>query len=110
MQNITIAGRLTRDAEIKTSQSGDSFASFAVAVSNKKGEQATFYDCSIWGRRGEALCQYLTKGSPVTVSGALAAGLYEGRDGQPRVSLKVRVNEIALQGSAPQGGDEFGGF
>lgn len=95
MKNITIAGRLTRDAETRTTNSGDKVTSFSVAVDDRSGREKTtlFFDASIWGQRGETLAQYLTKGSSVTVSGDLGKREYEGK-----TYLTVRVNEVTLQG------------
>ena len=95
MKAITIAGRLTRDAELRTTNSGDRVASFSVAVDDRSGrEKATlFFDCSLWGKRGEALAPHLTKGSSVTVSGDFGTREHEGK-----TYLTVRVNDVTLQG------------
>ena len=57
-------GRLGRDAELRTTQSGEKVLGFAVANDVGFGErkQTLWADCSLWGRRAEALAQYLTKG------------------------------------------------
>ena len=71
MQNITIAGRVGRDAELRRTQGGDAVCSFTVAVDYRNGrEKATnWWRVSLWGKRGEALAPYLLKGVSVTVSG-----------------------------------------
>lgn len=94
MKNITIAGRLTRDAVTREAGS-DKVTGFAVAVDDRSGkEKATvFFDCSLWGKRGESLAQYLTKGSSVTVSGDFGTREYEGK-----TYFTVRVNDVTLQG------------
>ena len=100
MQNITIAGRVGRDAELRRTQGGDAVCSFTVAVDYRNGrDRATnWWRVSLWGKRGEALAQYLLKGVSVTVSGEFSLGEY---DGKPQ--LNIRASEIALQG-ARQGG------
>ena len=94
MKNITIAGRLTKDAVTREAGS-DKVTGFAVAVDDRSGkEKATiFFDCSLWGKRGESLAQYLTKGSSVTVSGDFGTREYEGK-----TYFTVRVNDVTLQG------------
>lgn len=94
MKNITIAGRLTKDAVTREAGS-DKVTGFAVAVVDRSGkEKATiFFDCSLWGKRGESLVQYLTKGSSVTVSGDFGTREYEGK-----TYFTVRVNDVTLQG------------
>lgn len=94
MKNITIAGRLTRDAVTRDAGS-DRVTSFSVAVDNRQGKEKStmFFDASLWGKRGEALAQYLTKGSSVSVSGDLGTREHEGK-----TYLTVRVNDVTLQG------------
>jgi single-strand DNA-binding protein len=94
MQTITIAGRIGRDAETRTAGS-DTVTSFTVAVDQRNGRDKTtnWWRISIWGKRGEALAQYLRKGDNVTVSGEFSVSEYEGK-----TQLNIRANEIALQG------------
>jgi single-strand DNA-binding protein len=95
MQIITIAGKLGRDAELRNTQNGDSVCSFSVAVDQRNGREKTtnWWRVSLWGKRGEALAQYLTKGASVSVSGSFELGEYEGKP-----QLNIRASEIALQG------------
>jgi single-strand DNA-binding protein len=101
MQNITISGRLGRDAELRTTQQGDSVCGFTVAVDVRQGREkiTNWWRVSIWGKRGEALNQYLVKGASVTVIGEFSLAEY---DGKPQ--LNIRANEIALQGGRSDGG------
>lgn len=100
MKQVFIAGRLGRDAE--TRQVGDTTVTgFSVAVDGRDGKEKVtlWFDVSIWGRRGEALAQYLTKGAAVSVSGDLGRREHEGK-----VYLTVRADQITLQGSRSEGG------
>lgn len=101
MQTITIAGRIGRDAELRTTQGGDAVCGFTVAVDTRQGRDkiTNWWRVSLWGKRGEALAQYLTKGASVTVMGEFSLGEY---DGKPQ--LNVRASEIALQGGRQDGG------
>lgn len=101
MQTITIAGRIGRDAELRSTRNGDQVAGFTVAVDVRQGREkvTNWWRVSLWGKRAEALASYLTKGSNVTVSGEFSLDEY---DGKPQ--LNIRANEIALQG----GGQERG--
>lgn len=102
MEQMTIAGRIGRDAEVRTTQGGDSVCGFSVAVDKKTrdGKTTNWYRVSLWGKRGDALAQYLTKGSSVTVSGEFSLSEYEGKP-----QLNIRANEIALQGGRQDGGE-----
>lgn len=101
MQVITVAGKLGRDAEVRSTQNGDSVCSFSVAVDQRNGrdKSTNWWRVSLWGKRGDALAQYLTKGSNVTVSGEFSLSEYEGKP-----QLNIRANEIALQGGKSEGG------
>lgn len=108
MKQITIAGGITRDAE--TRQAGQSeVTSFSVAVDHRDGQNKStmYFDCSMWGRRGEALRSYLTKGSKVCVTGDLGTREHNGK-----TYLQVRVDNVTLQGGRPQqsGGGNQGGY
>lgn len=95
MQTITVAGRIARDAETRSAGS-DTVTSFTVAVDQRNGRDdktTNWWRVSIWGKRGEALCQYLRKGDNTTVSGEFSFSEY---DGKPQ--LNIRANEVALQG------------
>jgi single-strand DNA-binding protein len=106
MQNITIAGRIGRDAEIRTA-GNDKVCGFTVAVDSRQGREKTtnWWRVSIWGKRGEALAQYLTKGSNVTVNGEFSLSEYEGKP-----QLNIRANEVALQGGGQERGAGGGDY
>lgn len=113
MKNLTIAGGVGKDAVTRTTQSGDKVTGFSVAVEERNGQdkRTLWFDCSLWGRRGEALAQYLTKGTRVTVSGDLSTREHEGR-----TYMTLRANDVTLMGGgqrnesgAPAGGAPRGG-
>lgn len=88
------AGNLGRDAEVRATQGGG-VCSFSVAVEQrvKQEKKTTWVRCSMWGKRGETLSQYLTKGTRVAVAGELTLREYEGK-----TSLECRVSEVTLLG------------
>lgn len=100
MQSVTICGRLGRDAELRPAGDGQ-VCGFTVAVDVRQGrdKSTNWWRVSLWGKRGEALAQYLTKGTSVTVQGEFSLGEY---DGKPQ--LNIRANEIALQGGKGEAG------
>lgn len=99
MQIITIAGNITKDAELRRTNNGDPVLSFSVAV-NGIGRDApsTFFDCSIWGKRATALEHHIRKGGKATVSGTFGTREHNGK-----TYLTVNANEITLQGSKQEG-------
>jgi single-strand DNA-binding protein len=95
MKTITIAGNIGKDAELRSTQGGDKVAGFSVAVESREGREKStiWFDVSIWGKRAEALAQYLTKGTRVAVSGDLGKREYEGK-----TYLTVKADQVTLLG------------
>lgn len=98
MNSITVSGTLGRDAEVRYLNSGDAICNFSVADSAGRDKPTIWWNCSLFGKRAEALSQYLTKGQSVTVVGSITEREFTDKNGNHRKSMDVRVNEIALQG------------
>lgn len=81
MKNIVIAGNCTKDAEVRTTQGGHTVAGFSVAVNGfENGEKtSTFFDVSVWGKRGESVVQFAQKGAKICVTGELGTREYNGK-------------------------------
>jgi single-strand DNA-binding protein len=99
MKNIVLAGRLTKDAELRRTQGGDPVLGFSVAVDDRSGKEkrTLFFSCSMWGTRGSALEPHLKKATSVTVSGDFSTREHDGK-----TYLEVRVNDVTLQGGKPE--------
>jgi single-strand DNA-binding protein len=101
MSIAIIVGRLTRDAELKYTNNGQAICHFSVATSTrkKKGDQWTdepsFWDVDLWGKQGESLNQYLTKGKLVGIEGPMAQDRWE-QDGQQRMKVRINANSVQL--------------
>ena len=117
MADLSVAvlvGRLTRDAELKYTNSGQAICHFSVATSSKKkkGDQwvdeASFWDVDLWGKQGESINQYLVKGKLVAVEGTMRQDRWE-QDGQSRMKVIVNANTVQLLGSNTTGGQSSGG-
>lgn len=105
INKCVISGNLTRDMEIRTTASGMAIGRFGVAVNERRKNQQTgewedvpsFVDCVMFGRRAEALAQYLTKGAKVAIEGHLRYSTWEDRNGGgKRSKLEVVVEEVEL--------------
>ena len=98
LNHITIMGRLTRDPELRTTQSGVSVASFTLAVDRDFGgrdggeRQTDFIDCVAWRQTGEFISKYFTKGRMAVVSGRLQSRKWETKEGEKRTSWEVVVD------------------
>lgn len=95
MKVISIAGRVTRNAELRHTQSGDAVLSFSVAVDDRSTKEKTtlFFDCSVWGKRAAALEPHIGKGTALALSGELATREHAGK-----TYLTIRVNELTMLG------------
>ena len=112
INRVMISGNLTRDAEIRSTQSGMAILGFGVAVNDRRKNQQTgewedypnFVDCTMFGTRAEKLANYIAKGSKVAIEGKLRYSSWE-RDGEHRSKLDVIVDEIEFMSRR----DEQGG-
>lgn len=97
INNITLIGRMVKDAELRTTQSGTSVASFSVAVgktymqNGEKKEQTSFFNCTAWGTIGEAIAQYCKKGHRVGITGELQQRTWEDQSGARRSAVEIVV-------------------
>ena len=122
INRVIISGNLTRDPELRSTQSGMDVLSFGVAVNDRRRNPQTnewedypnFVDCTMFGNRARSLAQYLSKGTKVSIEGKLRWSQWE-RDGQKRSKLEVIVDELEFMssrnsnGGAPSyGGDAYG--
>jgi single-strand DNA-binding protein len=98
MNNLTVAGQLGRDAEVRFLPNGDPVANFSIADSQGKDKDAIWWNCQLFGKRAESLAQYLTKGQAVTITGSVSQRKYTDKNGVEKISTDVRVNDVALQG------------
>ncbi|CAK0760918.1 Single-stranded DNA-binding protein [Gammaproteobacteria bacterium] len=98
MNSITVAGTIGKDAEVKRMANGDALCNFSVADGQGKDKPTIWWNCSLYGKRAEALSQYLVKGQAVTVSGTVSEREWTDKEGGKRKSMDVRVGDVALQG------------
>lgn len=96
----TFCGRIGKDATLNRISSGDPVCNFSVAVDigSKQTPKTMWVECAIYGKRGEALQQYLIKGKEVTVHGRVTLDSFTARDGTPKSGLKLNVVEISMHG------------
>lgn len=100
MNTVQIMGNLTRDPEVRYTQSGKAVATFTVAASNtyldsegQTKEQTAFINCVAWGKLGESVGN-LRKGNRAFVEGRLQTRSYETQDGQKRYVTEVVANFV----------------
>lgn len=107
-----IMGNLTRDPELRTTPSGQSVASFAIATnrswqdpqSGDRKDAVEFHDVVAWGKLGELVSQYLTKGRRAMVVGRLQTRNWEAQDGGKRSRTEIVATDINFIGGPGEGG------
>ena len=106
INRLVFQGRLVRDPDLRTTQSGVSVASFTVAWSEKYKETETkcFLPCTAWRATGEFVSKYFTKGQEINVTGKLQTREWEDKEGNKRSSIELVVDEAAFCGSKSDGG------
>ena len=111
LKHITIMGRLTRDPELRYTQSQTPVASFTLAVDRDFGsrdggeKQTDFIDCVAWRQTAEFVSKYFTKGSMAVVSGRLQIRDWTDREGGKRRSAEVVVDNMYFGESRRRDGD-----
>ena len=115
LNHIIIMGRMTRDPEIKYTQSNTPVASFSLAVERDFGgrdggeKQTDFIECTAWRQTAEFVSKYFAKGSMAVVSGRLQIREWNDREGNKRRSAEVVADNIYFgESKRRDGGDNRG--
>jgi len=112
MNKLQLLATITRNIEIKYTQSGTTIASFGVAYNEKRkqqdgsyADQAHFFDITAFGKTAENLNQYFRKGSRILIDGSLDFQSWTAQDGQKRSKVGIKLhsfNFIDRKADAPQ--------
>jgi single-strand DNA-binding protein len=105
MNLVVLAGNLVRDPELRYTPSGAAICEFTIAnnetwvTDGEKKEKVNFVNCTCWGKRGEVINEYFSKGKEIEVQGKLDFQQWETKEGEKRNQLKVKVEQFFFQGS-----------
>lgn len=95
LNHITIMGRLTKDVELRRTNSGVAVASFTIACDRDFGEKETdFIECTAWRNTAEFVSKYFSKGRMAVVSGRLQIRKWQDKDGNKRQSAEVVADNV----------------
>nr|DAQ40949.1 MAG TPA: Single strand binding protein [Caudoviricetes sp.] len=116
MNSIVLMGRLTKDADIRSTQSGKVVASFTLAVdrpyTQNGKKEADFIACQIWGKSAEILGKSVHKGQRVLLEGRLQIRQYTDKNGNKRTAAEVVTDRFEFierkEQTAPQSMEDFG--
>jgi single-strand DNA-binding protein len=111
---VILVGNLTRDPEIRYTQSGKGVTKFTLAVNNPRNkEETTYVDIVAWDKLGETCNTYLKKGQSTLVEGRLVIRSYDDKDGVKRKATEVVIDNMQMIGARRDGaggGEEGGGY
>ena len=114
LNKITVMGRMTKDPELRRTQSGTAVASFAIAVERdykpEGGEKETdFFDVVAWRKTAEFVCRYFAKGRMAVIDGRLQTRKWTDKNGGNRVAVEIIADSVYFgdsKKSVPDGGNE----
>lgn len=93
MNTVQLIGRLTRNPILKETQSGHEFTRFTLAV-DRRGEGADFISCLAWNKTAELICNYLSQGNKVAITGRIQTGSYTDKDGKTHYTTEVVADSM----------------
>lgn len=93
-----LMGRLTRDPELRHTNSGTAVCSFSIAIDNGYGENRTtdFINCVAWRNTAEFVSKYFSKGKMIIVVGRISTRSWDGPDGKKNYATEVVANEVSF--------------
>lgn len=107
MNRVSLVGRLTQKPELRYTGSNLPFVRFSVAVNrtytNQQGQrEADFINIVAWRKQAENICNFLDKGSLVSIDGRLQTGSYDDKDGNKRYTVEVLADSVQFLESKSQ--------
>ena len=107
MNSVNLIGNLTRDPELRRTESGTSICNMRLAINGIRENEVTYIDVVTFEKQAEACAQYLTKGRKVAVTGRLSYSEWEADDGTKRSKHEVigRVQFLPVAGAKANGSE-----
>ncbi len=96
INKVILMGRLTRDPEMRHTNSGTPVTTFSIAIDNGYGEnqRTDFVNCLAWNKTAEFVTKYFTKGKMIIVIGRISTRSWETQDGKRAYATEVIANEV----------------
>jgi single-strand DNA-binding protein len=112
MNSVNLIGHLTKDVDLRYTQSGLAVGRFSVAIDRPKKDGqdngADFPNCVAYGKTAENLANYVHKGEMVGVTGCIRTGSYTGKDGRKVYTTDISVASVQFLNSRSSGGQNNG--
>jgi single-strand DNA-binding protein len=112
LNRVMLLGNLGADPDLRYTQGGQAVLNIRLATTesyldrNKvRQERTDWHNVVVWGKRGEALAKFLTKGSTIFVEGGIRTSSYDDKEGNKRYKTEIHANNIILAGGRGRGGE-----
>ena len=109
---MIVVGNLGKDPELRYMPDGRPVASFSVCANERRRngdgetvENQNWYTANVYGKSAEAVSQHLQKGDQVYIEGRLKAEMWDGRDGEKRLTLNINTSDVQFLGKRRRNGD-----
>ena len=116
INRVVITGNLTRDPELRSTNSGTSVCGLRIASNTRRKDASgnwvdkpNYFDVTVWGAQGENASKYLSKGRPVAIDGRLEWREFTDKEGNQRQAVEIVADSVQFLGSPQGGGGENGG-
>lgn len=109
---VILMGRMTRDPELRTTQSGIAMCRFSIAVDRRFGKsedkQTDFFDVTAWRQTAEFVSKYFTKGRMIHVEGSIQNNNYTDQNGVKHYATAIMADQVSFCGDrAPEGSSQY---
>lgn len=111
LNRVMLLGNLGADPELRFTQGGQPVLNMRLATTESyldkdkvRQERTDWHQVVVWGKRGEALAKFLTKGSSLFIEGSIRTSSYDDRDGNKRYKTEIIANNVLLTGGKRDGG------
>ena len=117
INRVVITGNLTRDPELRSTNSGTPVCGLRIACNTRRKDgsgnwvdKPNYFDVTVWGAQGENASKYLAKGRPVAIDGRLEWREFTDREGNNRQAVEIVADSVQFLGSREGGGENGGRF
>jgi single-strand DNA-binding protein len=112
INRVVMTGNLTRDPELRNTNSGTPVCSLRIACNTRRKDESgnwtdkpNYFDVTVWDAQGENCAKFLSKGRPVAIDGRLEWREWQDKDGNKRQSIDIIADAVQFLGSRDGGGD-----
>lgn len=111
MNRVCLIGNLTKDPELRHTQSGTAVCNLRVAVNTRRKEgdewveKPNYFDVTVWGKQGENVAQFCSRGKQVGIDGRLEWREWQADDGTKRQAVEIVADSVKFLGGKSEGGE-----